>query len=51
MTKELSADRYVCISKVMIPLARGLQRLTVGCVSTHSLKQQLVLNMRRDFYA
>ena len=48
VTKELSSDKYVSISKV-IPLARGLQRLTVECVSTHQLKQELVANMRRRF--
>ena len=48
VTKKLSSDKYVSISKV-IPLVRGLQRLTVECVSTHQLKQELVANMRRRF--
>ena len=48
VTKELSSDKFVSISKV-IPLARGLQRLTVECVSTHQLKQELVADTRRRF--
>ena len=48
MTKQLSSDKYVSISKI-IPLARGLQHLTVECVSTHQLKQELVANTRRRF--
>ena len=48
VTKELSSDKYVSISKV-ITLVRRLQHLTVECVSTLQLKQELVANMRRRF--
>lgn len=44
-TRELS-DNYVSISKI-IPIARGLQRLTMDCGSTHPLKHELLTSMRR----
>ena len=47
-TREISADKYVSISKI-IPLARSLQRLTTGCTSIFPLKQELLSNTARKF--
>ena len=46
VTRELSSDNYVSISKI-IPIARGLQCLTMDCGSTHPLKHELLTSMRR----
>lgn len=47
-TKELSAERFVSVSKV-IPLARMLQKLTARSQSTALLKQNLLNSMTRRF--
>ena len=47
-TVEMSADKYVSISKV-IPIARSLQRVTVGSSATFPLKQELIAQMQRRF--
>ena len=53
-TREISADKFVLISKV-IPLARMLQRITVqytssaAACSTLALKQQLIMSMNKRF--
>ena len=48
VTRELSSDSYVSFSKI-IPIARGLQRLTMDCGSTHLLKHKLLTSMRRRY--
>ena len=48
VTRELSSDKYVSISKI-IPIARGLQHLTMDCVSTHPLKNELLMSMNRRY--
>ena len=46
-TREMSADQYLTISKV-IPLARSLQQLTAGAINSQ-LCDGLCLQMRRRF--
>ena len=48
VTRELSADKFVSISKV-IPLARSLQRITAASSSSYSLKHELLSSMTRRF--
>lgn len=43
-TREVSGDSYVSVSK-LIPLARSLQRLTVGTATTVKLEDYLCLQM------
>ena len=45
-TRELSADTYISLSKV-VPLARSLQRLTNLSQSSLELKNELLTNMAR----
>ena len=48
-TREISADKYPSVSKV-ISLAQSLQRLTVESVSSHStLRQKLLRSMVKRF--
>ena len=48
-TREISADKYLSISKV-IPLARSLQRATIQCSSSRGrLKDELVRSMAKRF--
>ena len=47
-TREISADKYLSISKV-IPLARSLQRITTSSTSTRPLKKELIVSMAKRF--
>jgi hypothetical protein len=47
-TTEMSAEKYVSVSKI-IPLARSLQRITVGSVVSQGIKNELVSQMRNRF--
>ena len=47
-TTEISAERYVCVSKVM-PLAKSLQVHTAKSTSTRPLKLELIEQMRKRF--
>ena len=47
-TTEMSAEKYVSVSKI-IPLARSLQRITVGSVVSPGIKNELVSQMRNRF--
>ena len=44
----MSADKYVSVSKI-IPIARSLQRVTVGSSATFPLKKELIAPMQRRF--
>ena len=47
-TTEMSAEKYVSMSKI-IPLARSLQRITLGSSVSEGIKNQLVSQMRNRF--
>ena len=50
-TREISADKYLSVSKVIF-LAQSLQHLTVESVSSHStLRQKLLRSMAKRFTA
>ena len=47
-TTEMSADKYVSISKI-IPIARSLQQVTLGSNPSLQLQKELVAQMQRRF--
>ena len=47
-TTEMSADKYVSISKI-IPIARSLQQVTVGSNPSLQLQKELVAQMQCRF--
>lgn len=47
-TTEMSADKYVSISKI-IPIARSLQQVTLGSNPSLQLQKELVAQMERRF--